>query len=285
MVALGKDIRPDVPLDTDSDVIDVRNVSVIPLAVRQQMLANAPSLMADESMVDDADNEWGSIGKKPSMVLVDYSQARVSVEIKKRFGVPLMLWLPEASFAYTRNSGPFEKSVNAQGYAEEVEDIYANETLQPGRSFNQIARDVRVPTSHTTSGLDSYGIVCMRGIVEIHEHIDGALRNVPEIGEESLQGVLDWVLPAGKQVICIGPQLELAHGFKGTYRALSQGVPIIAWPFAVDQPQNVLRVTDVLDAGFHLIQNCTGLAPTLKSSRGGGQGQPLSDQKSGPKGV
>ncbi|KZT56241.1 glycosyltransferase family 1 protein [Calocera cornea HHB12733] len=65
----------------------------------------------------------------------------------------------------------------------------------------------------------------------------------------------------------------LSHcGAGGTFQALSQGVPIIAWPFAVDQPQHAVWVTDVLDAGFYLIQNRTGLAATLKASRGGPAG-------------
>ncbi|EJU03971.1 UDP-Glycosyltransferase/glycogen phosphorylase [Dacryopinax primogenitus] len=224
-------------------------------------------------------------------------------------------------------------------------------------------------------------------MVALHEEMDGVLLNtVPEVEEEGVLGVLDWETPAGKQVICVGPQLALTHrydgqktvspttkrkedeavafldeahashgsesvlfisfgsmyfppphqlqvlldaviatekpflmtipgahgdfpveleekvrksdrgllvpwvdqqailahaatgwilshaGAGGTFQALSQGVPMICWPFATDQPQFSLWVTDMLDAGFYLIQNRTGPAASLKASRGGPAG-------------
>ncbi|KZO90755.1 glycosyltransferase family 1 protein [Calocera viscosa TUFC12733] len=105
----------------------------------------------------------------------------------------------------------------------------------------------------------------------------GAHGHFPEYLEDKIKqsrlGILvSWV---DQQSVLSHPATGwmLSHcGAGGTFQALSQGVPIIAWPFAVDQPQHALWVTDVLDAGFYLIQNRTSLAATLKASRGGPAG-------------
>ncbi|KZT56234.1 glycosyltransferase family 1 protein [Calocera cornea HHB12733] len=60
----------------------------------------------------------------------------------------------------------------------------------------------------------------------------------------------------------------LTHcGGGGTFESLSSGVPVIAWPFAADQPQHALWVSQVLDTGFDLLQVRTG-APGLPAMRG-----------------
>ncbi|KZT56240.1 glycosyltransferase family 1 protein [Calocera cornea HHB12733] len=198
--------------------VDMREVTVIPLAVQEQMLAKLPLLIADERFVDDAGKEWHPVGGKPGLVLVDYGQARVAVELKRRFGVPLMLWFPEAGFAYTRYPcasqvkkymmmnnrffGPFEKGGKARGYADEVESMYANEELRAGRSFNEIGRDCWHRSTRTLNdlvnirGIPPYfwyedsphdifvGYIwdLLRGMVDLHENIDGVLLNaVPTI--------------------------------------------------------------------------------------------------------
>ncbi|KZO90756.1 glycosyltransferase family 1 protein [Calocera viscosa TUFC12733] len=201
LIALGNDPRPDVPFD-DPMAVDMREVTVIPLVVQEQMLAKLPLFIADEKVVDDAGTEWEPVGKKPSLVLVDYGQARVAVELKKRFGIPLMLWFPEAGFAYTRFFGPFDKGGKARGYDEEVEAIYANDELRAGRSFNEIGRDCWHRSTRTTNdlvnirGIPPYywyedsphdifvGYIwdLLRGMVDLHENVDGVLLNaVPEI--------------------------------------------------------------------------------------------------------
>ncbi|KAA8645190.1 hypothetical protein EYZ11_011527 [Aspergillus tanneri] len=51
----------------------------------------------------------------------------------------------------------------------------------------------------------------------------------------------------------------LTHGgMNGSIEALSQGIPLIGWPFAVDQPVNIARLTRVLDIGFELVEVRSG---------------------------
>ncbi|KZO98991.1 glycosyltransferase family 1 protein [Calocera viscosa TUFC12733] len=64
----------------------------------------------------------------------------------------------------------------------------------------------------------------------------------------------------------------LSHcGAGGLSEALAQGMPLIAWPIAADQPQNARWVTEVLDAAFELLQVRTGLGQK-KAFRGGPNG-------------
>ncbi|KZO98988.1 glycosyltransferase family 1 protein [Calocera viscosa TUFC12733] len=52
----------------------------------------------------------------------------------------------------------------------------------------------------------------------------------------------------------------LSHcGSGGLSEALAQGIPLIAWPIAVDQPQNARWVSEVLHVAFELLQVRVGL--------------------------
>ncbi|KZO99008.1 glycosyltransferase family 1 protein [Calocera viscosa TUFC12733] len=48
-------------------------------------------------------------------------------------------------------------------------------------------------------------------------------------------------------------------GGGGTFESLSQGVPVIGWPFIGDQPAHALWMSEVLDTGFELLQVRDGL--------------------------
>ncbi|KAB8211530.1 hypothetical protein BDV34DRAFT_219486 [Aspergillus parasiticus] len=67
----------------------------------------------------------------------------------------------------------------------------------------------------------------------------------------------------GPQQAILGHQATgwfLTHGgMNGTMEALSQGVPLIGWPFSVDQPVNIARLTRVLDVGFELMEVRSGV--------------------------
>lgn len=54
-------------------------------------------------------------------------------------------------------------------------------------------------------------------------------------------------------------------GANGTMEALSQGIPLIGWPFAVDQPLNVAYMARTLDVGFELTAMRTGSCPLANS--------------------
>ncbi|KZT56669.1 glycosyltransferase family 1 protein [Calocera cornea HHB12733] len=60
-------------------------------------------------------------------------------------------------------------------------------------------------------------------------------------------------------------------GGGGTFESLSQGVPVIAWPFTFDQPQHALWMSEVLDTGFELLQVRNGPL-NRKAYRGGPNG-------------
>ncbi|KZO99000.1 glycosyltransferase family 1 protein [Calocera viscosa TUFC12733] len=60
-------------------------------------------------------------------------------------------------------------------------------------------------------------------------------------------------------------------GAGGLAEALAQGMPLITWPIAADQPQNARWVTEVLDTAFELLQVRTGLGQK-KAFRGGPEG-------------
>ncbi|EJU03977.1 UDP-Glycosyltransferase/glycogen phosphorylase [Dacryopinax primogenitus] len=85
--------------------------------------------------------------------------------------------------------------------------------------------------------------------------------------EQSGRGLaVSW---APQQAILSHPGMGwmLTHcGGGGTFEALSAGVPVIAWPFMGDQPQNALSVSQVLDTGFDLLQIRTGApgSPALR---------------------
>ncbi|KAF2128280.1 glycosyltransferase family 1 protein [Dothidotthia symphoricarpi CBS 119687] len=55
-------------------------------------------------------------------------------------------------------------------------------------------------------------------------------------------------------------------GANGAVEALSQGVPLIGWPFAVDQPLNVAYMARTLDVGFELTTPRTGSCPLARGS-------------------
>ncbi|KZO90749.1 glycosyltransferase family 1 protein [Calocera viscosa TUFC12733] len=59
-------------------------------------------------------------------------------------------------------------------------------------------------------------------------------------------------------------------GGGGTFESLSQGVPVIAWPFSGDQPQHALWISEVLQSGFELLQVRTGAGAAGPAYRGGG---------------
>ncbi|EJU04018.1 hypothetical protein DACRYDRAFT_93484, partial [Dacryopinax primogenitus] len=62
---------------------------------------------------------------------------------------------------------------------------------------------------------------------------------------------------APQQAILAHPALGfmVTHcGAGGTFEALSQGVPVIAWPFVGDQPIHARWMTEVLDTAFELLQ-------------------------------
>ncbi|KZT56665.1 glycosyltransferase family 1 protein [Calocera cornea HHB12733] len=76
---------------------------------------------------------------------------------------------------------------------------------------------------------------------------------------------------APQQAILAHPALGfmVTHcGAGGTFEALSQGVPVIAWPFLLDQPIHALWMSEVLDTGFELLQIRNGPVKG-KAYRGG----------------
>ncbi|KZO99012.1 glycosyltransferase family 1 protein [Calocera viscosa TUFC12733] len=58
-------------------------------------------------------------------------------------------------------------------------------------------------------------------------------------------------------------------GAGGTFESLAQGIPIVAWPIASDQPQNARWMSEVLDTAFELLQVRVGLGQKT-AYRGGG---------------
>ncbi|KZO90746.1 glycosyltransferase family 1 protein [Calocera viscosa TUFC12733] len=90
--------------------------------------------------------------------------------------------------------------------------------------------------------------------------------------EKSGRGlVVPW---APQQSVLLHPATgwALSHcGYGGLSEALSQGVPIIAWPIAWDQPHNARWLTEVIGTSFELLQVRNGLGPK-KAYRGGPDG-------------
>ncbi|KZO99007.1 glycosyltransferase family 1 protein [Calocera viscosa TUFC12733] len=79
---------------------------------------------------------------------------------------------------------------------------------------------------------------------------------------------------APQQAILAHPALGfiLSHcGGGGTFESLSQGVPVIGWPFIWDQPAHALWISEVLDTGFELLQVRDGPIKG-KAFRGGSNG-------------
>ncbi|EJU03978.1 UDP-Glycosyltransferase/glycogen phosphorylase, partial [Dacryopinax primogenitus] len=91
--------------------------------------------------------------------------------------------------------------------------------------------------------------------------------------EQSGRGlVVQW---APQQAILSHPALGwmITHcGGGGMFESLSSGVPVIAWPFMVDQHQHALWISQVLDTGFELLQVRTGTPgrPALRGDNPGG---------------
>jgi len=64
----------------------------------------------------------------------------------------------------------------------------------------------------------------------------------------------------------------LSHcGHNSILEALSQGIPIIAWPLSFDQPGNAAYISLSLDVAFELIQVRTGIEGLKRLHRGGSQ--------------
>ncbi|KZO99006.1 glycosyltransferase family 1 protein [Calocera viscosa TUFC12733] len=77
---------------------------------------------------------------------------------------------------------------------------------------------------------------------------------VKEIQESGRGLIVTW---APQQAILAHPALAaiVSHcGGGGTFESLSQGVPVIGWPFVWDQPPHALWMSEVLDTGFELLQ-------------------------------
>lgn len=92
-----------------------------------------------------------------------------------------------------------------------------------------------------------------------------------KVKESRLGLMVPW---APQQAILAHPALGvmISHcGGGGTFESLSQGVPVIGWPFVADQPVHALWMSQVLDTGFELLQVRDGPVKG-KAYRGGPNG-------------
>ncbi|KAL1793717.1 hypothetical protein ACET3X_008699 [Alternaria dauci] len=131
-------------------------------------------------------------------------------------------------------------------------------------------------TEHWPSSLDHLEILLDAMIARkhpfllAHAHAHADAQTIFKLKDKYLGNENALILPFVPQQTVLSHEAcgwFITHGgANGVMEALTQGIPMIGWPFAIDQPLNIAHMAHTMDAGFELTQMRANYCP-VKGTR------------------